>query len=124
MVFYEFCGIVACRKNILVYYIIRTLFNIPPVKISNGVIEKSIVKGTNIYRVAITIYAVPFTRRWFVRSALKIYSARKVINLGVFHSNRDQHQKIRYTLNNPPWTINDSQTSHSRPPEPNTTYHK
>lgn len=69
MVFYEFCGIVACRKNILVYYIIRTLFNIPPVKISNGVIEKSIVKGTNIYRVAITVYAVPFTRCWFVRSA-------------------------------------------------------
>lgn len=72
MVFYEFCGIVACRKNILVYYIIRTLFNIPPVKILNGVIESrvvTIIKGTNVHRVAITIYTVPFTRCWFVRSA-------------------------------------------------------
>lgn len=80
MVFYEFCGIVACRKNILVYYIIRTLFNIPPVKILNGVIESrvvTIIKGTNVHRVAITIYAVPFTRRWFVRSALNFLLSRK-----------------------------------------------
>lgn len=77
-----------------------------------------------MYRVAITVYAVPFTRRWFVRSALKIYSAGKGYQPWSFSLNRDQYQKIRYTLNNPPWTINDSQTSHSRPPEPNTTYHK
>jgi hypothetical protein len=39
MVFYEFCCTDACIKNILVCSIIGTLFNIPPVRILNGVME-------------------------------------------------------------------------------------